>query len=283
MLQSTISCRSRITFGIGVGKMRNVTAVVSAIRFQQRLKQLNLLNGDLSESAIENLAQQFYREGYYGDVHVRPDKFFWQDVQNTLSRDGVSLAGLNQYADSYLREIPNELRFNRYEGCVAGVNLQLEYFNSFSRGIPASRIEPFFTLANAYLQYSHQLNLNSQLSFGINLAGGPNIAGDSQIRQRYLAVASIGYNYELTDRIVVLTSDVFNSELQNMGPKSKNLSNALGVTVNYFVEDNISLSTSYSFLYLYGNYSLYEPTSVNIINAINLGVTYYIDRGFIYE
>ena len=68
-----------------------------------------------------------------------------------------------------------------------------------------------------------------------------------------------------------------------MGPKSKNLSNALGVTVNYFVEDNISLSTSYSFLYLYGNYSLYEPTSVNIINAINLGVTYYIDRGFIYE
>ncbi|MDP4176051.1 MAG: hypothetical protein Q8933_18880, partial [Bacteroidota bacterium] len=34
-------------FGIGWGKYRNVTPVVTALRFQQRLKQLNLLNNDL--------------------------------------------------------------------------------------------------------------------------------------------------------------------------------------------------------------------------------------------
>jgi hypothetical protein len=90
--------------GMGIGKRRNVTPVVSAIRFQERLKQVNLLNGDLSEKTIEDLAQQFYQQSYYSTVHERPDKYFWQDIDKTLSNDGVTLKDLNMYADAYLRE-----------------------------------------------------------------------------------------------------------------------------------------------------------------------------------
>ena len=104
--------------------MRNVTPVASAIRFQERLKQVNMLNSDLSDNTIEDLAQQFYKQPYYSIVHERPDKYFWQDVEKTLPNDGVSLKDLNMYADAYLRESVNEVRFFRNEGFMAGVNLR---------------------------------------------------------------------------------------------------------------------------------------------------------------
>ena len=271
--------------GVGVGKMRNVTAVVSAIRFQQRLKQLNLLNGDLSEGTIEDLAQQFYREGFYGEVHVRPDKFFWQDVQNALARDGVSLAGLNQYADSYLREVPNELRFMRTEGAVAGVQLQVEYSNQFQTMSPGfwNLAEALYTLANIYAQYSHQLDLNSQLAFGASLSGGPNIVKDSQGKQQYSASANVAYDYELTDRIVLSAYDDFNLQFINMAPKARSLSDNLGASINYFVEDHVSLSASYSWNYFDNDYYMAPVHGETVDNSVNIGVTYYINRGFIYK
>lgn len=275
-----------VSVGIGFGKMRNVTSVVSAVRFQQRLKQLNLLNGDLSEKTIEDLAQEFYREGYYGGVHVRPEKFFWQDVQSTLEKDGVSLAGLNQYADSYIREIPSELRFIRNEGIVAGLDLQLQYNNSFHtiQFGPYFMTEGLYTMANVYVQYSHQLNLDSQLSFSASLSGGPNLVKDSPVTQQYVTGAEIGYDYGLTDRIVASVSNSLNVIFQNMGLQSKNLVNNLDASLNYFVEDNVSLSASYSLDYDDVKNPQVSPIHTTAIdNYIIIGVTYYINRGFLYK
>ncbi len=268
-----------ISFGIGWGKMRNVTPVVSAIRFQQRLKQLNLLNKDLSESTIEDLAQQFYREGYFSDVHVRPDKFFWQDVQKTLSRDGVSLAGLNQYADSYIREVPNELRFMRNEGIVGGIDIIMSYTNSYGRNAyPYGTEEQFLAQGNAYLQYSHQLDLNSQFNFNISLSGGPNLSRNPQLRQAYAVNADAGYDYELTDRLVFSLDEALKLAFNNSTNSNRNLQNAVNAAATYFVEDNISLTASYSW-----NYSDYEAYSYwgNITNVshVVVALTYYVDRG----
>jgi hypothetical protein len=243
------------------------------------------LKGDLSESTIENLAQQFYREGYYGDVHVRPDKYFWQDVQNALARDGVSLAGLNQYADSYLREVPNELRFMRREGAVAGVQLQVAYGNQFQTISPGvwNMAETLYTMGNVYVQYSHQLNLNSQLAFGVSLSGGPNIVKDSQMKQQYAGSANVAYDYELTDRIVLAAYDDFGLLFINMADKARSLSDNLGASINYFVEDHISLSASYSWDYFDNENYMAPVHGETIDNSLNVGVTYYINRGFIYE
>jgi hypothetical protein len=271
--------------GVGVGKMRNVTAVISAIRFQQRLKQLNLLNGDLSEGSIEDLAQQFYREGYYGEAYVRPDKLFWQKIQNALAGDGVSLAGLNQYADSYLREVPNELRFMRTEGVVGGAQLQMQYSNQFQTTSPGVRnlAEAFYTLGNIYAQYSHQLNLNSQKAFGASLSGGPNIVRDSQMKQQYAAEANVAYDYELTDRIVLSAYEVFSLEYINMAVQARSLSDNIGTSVNYFIEDKVSLSASYSWNY-FDNKNYVAPVHGETIdNSVKIGVTYYINRGLIYN
>ncbi|MCL4540092.1 MAG: hypothetical protein M1378_10945 [Bacteroidetes bacterium] len=271
-----------LSLGIGWGKMRNVTPVVSAIRFQQRLKQLNLLNGDLSETTIEDLAQQFYRQGYFSNVHVRPDKFFWQDVQNTLSRDGVSLDGLNQYADSYIREVPNELRFMRDEGIVGGINFQLGYGNSYGSAdvSPEGMVEQLLALGNAYLDFSHQLNLNSQVNFSISLSAGPNLTKNPQFRQQYETSVGVGYDYELTDRMVTSVSESFDLTFQNAGVQKKYLSNNSNLAVNYFVEDNVSFTASYSWSY-YDNKNQNYSGFHGVINEsyVRFGLTYYIDRG----
>lgn len=117
---------------------------------------------------MRDLAQKFSQNSYYPEVYNRPDKFFWQDIEKTLANDGVTLTGLNQYADSYLREVLNEVRFIRNEGLELSLSLKLDYYNNYASfsGIT----EKFYTLLNGSLIYSHQLNLNSQLSFNMSLS-----------------------------------------------------------------------------------------------------------------
>ena len=274
-----------VTIGIGWGKMRNVTPVVSAIRFQERLKQLNLLKNDLSETAIEDLAQQFYREGYFSNVHVRPDKYFWQDVQNTLSRDGVSLDGLNQYADSYIREVPGELRFMRNEGLVGGVNFQMSYVNDYtSDPISVNRIaEELLAQGSAYVEYSHQLNLDSQVDFNLSLTGGPDLTKNAWVRQSYQVNASADYDYELTDRLVTSINESFGLTFQDRNEQQRYITNNASLLINYFVEDNVYLIASYSWYYSnqrIPNFAGFDHvTNISNTGYVSLGVSYYIDRG----
>ncbi len=268
------------TIGIGWGKIRNVTPVVSAIRFQERLKQLNLINDDLNENTIEALAEQFSKSSYYLQVYDRSAKYFWQDIEKTLANSGVSLSGLNQYGSNYIREVPNEIRFSRNEGIITGLNLQLLYDNSF-HSYNSSLNEQFFTLANAYLNYSHQLNLNSQLSFDISLSGGPNLIKNSLVKQEYMFNSLVSYYFELTDRIVASIVNNFALTFQNATIQRKTLSNNLKIGMDYFLEDKLALNASYQLAYRDKKLEFQKNTAAN--NYITLGLTYYIDRGFIYN
>jgi hypothetical protein len=277
-----------LSIGFGWGKMRDVTSVVSAIRFQERLKQLNLLNSDLSEKAIEDLAQQFYRQGYFSQVHVRPDKFFWQGVDNTLSADGVSLGGLNEYAASYLRETPGEVRFSRNEGLVGGVNMALNYTNDYysaqSNPPSGSITEELLVLANAYVNFSHQLDLNSQFRFNLLAQGGPNLTKHPGIRQQYEITGGVGYDYELTDRVVASANNKFDLLFQNSARQGKQLSNVSSLSVSYFIEDDLSFGAHYTLDY--EEYKGWENSlghSRETDNYVSLGFTYYLDRGMLYS
>ena len=272
------------SIGMGIGKQRNVTPVVSAIRFQERLKQLNMLNGDLSEKAIEDLAQQFYKQTYYSSIHERPDKYFWQDIEKTLTQDGVALKDLNMYADAYLRESVNEVRFLRSEALMAGLNLRAQYQNQYtaSTGSGFHISEQFLTLGEAYFIYSHQLNLNSQLNIGMTINGGPNITKHPIERQQYLIAGNAGYHYELTDRLVASLNNAFNLQFMNYDKEEKFLSNILGFTLRYFIEDNLSLNANYQWSYRVNKY-LYNDNYTYNTHTINLGFTFYFEKGFLIE
>lgn len=271
-----------ISFGIGMGKMRNVTSVVSAIRFQERLKQVNLLNTNLSDKTIEDLAQQFSRQSYYGQVHVRPDKYFWQGIENILAGDGVSMNGLNMYADAYLRETTNEIRFLRQEGFMTGINLQFNYHKYYSAPDNFYLFpEQFFTMGNVYLTYSHQLNLNSQVNFDVSVSGGPNVLEKPAIWQEYLLTANAGYNYELTDRLVASLKDGFSWNYQKGDNFYRYLENDMNLSFNYFIEDDISLNATYQWSYLDARTIFMSNIDNHSTNSVSVGLTYYIDRGML--
>jgi hypothetical protein len=284
-----------ISFGFGWGKIRDVTPVVSAIRLQERLKQLNLLNNDLSENTIEDLSEQFSKSIYYSQVHNRADKFFWQDVEKTLSNNGVSLAGINQFGSNYLREVLNEVRFMRNEGITTGLNITMDYRNAYASSTN-SCTEGLNTLGNIYFNLSHQLDLNSQIKFSLSLSGGPNVIKYSLNKQEYLIQSTIGYDYEITDRIVTSVSNSINYTINNyVNQQDKVLDDSFIFNVNYFIEDNYSLKISYQWEYSdsrrnanYINdinaypYS-WSSKAANIGNFLTVGFTYYINRGFLYK
>jgi len=287
-----------VSFGFGWGKIRDVTPVVSAIRFQERLKQLNMLSTDLSDKTIEDLSEQFSKSIYYSQVHDRADKFFWQDVEKSLANNGVSLTGINQYGSNYLREVLNEVRFMRSEGITSGINITMDYNSYFqsNSGFPVS--EQFNILGNAYLNLSHQLNLNSQFKFNLSLSGGPNVIKKANNIQEYLIQSAIEYDYEITDRIVTTFSNAINYTIynySNASDQNKYFNNEFNISANYFIEDNLSLKISYQWYYNYSkgnsniidydnNYSFsFSNKSSGIQNNIVVGFTYYINRGFLYN
>jgi hypothetical protein len=269
------------SLGAGIGKLRNVTPVVTAVRFQERLKQVNLLDKDLSNKTIEDLAGQFYKQSYYNSVYNRPDKYFWQDMDKILANDEVSLKDMNMYSDAYLRESVNEVRFLRNEGFVAGLNLQLNYQNQYTASNQGYYLsEQLFAMGQAYINFSHQMNLNSQLNFNLSLSGGPDVIAHPSERQQYSMAAGLGYDYELTDRLVASVNNTFYLLFGNYVVQQKLLSNYFNINMKYFVEDNLSLNIDYNWTYS-DSKGPYYSSDRNIINthSINIGFSYYIETG----
>jgi len=270
-----------VSAGIGWGRMRNVNAVVSAIRFQERLKQVNALSKDLDEKTIEDLAQKFSRAGYYADVYDRSGKYLWQDIEKTLANDGVSLSGLNQYADSYIRETLSEITIIRNEGFETSANIKLNYNNIYESTWPIN--EQFYTLLNGSMAYSHQLNLNSQISANLSLSGGPNVLANPVIRQSYFFIAGLGYDYEITDRVFATVHNNLSITFQNSEVPGRILNNDLIFVLHIFVEDNLSLAASYTWDYTDTRYTSYAWENEGNNHYVSIGFTYYIDRALIFN
>jgi|ERR1035437_4322800 hypothetical protein len=117
------------------------------------------------------------------------------------------------------------------------------------------------------------MNLNSQINLGLSLSGRPNILKNPDARQQYSLVADIGYNYELTDRLVASLNNTFNLVFLNYNKQQKTLINNLGFSLNYFIEYNLSLNANYQWSYeVYKNNYYENPTNNN--HSINLGFTF---------
>lgn len=265
-------------FGVGFGKIRDVTPVVSAIRFQERLKLLNIISSDLNKNTIEKLAGRFSEYYDYNSIYNRGEKYFWKEIDDDLSKEGVSLNGLNQFGNSFIREIPNELRFARQEGMYAGIGTQVSYNANKINGQDLDEV--MVTMGKLFFNYSHQLNLFSQFAFNISIAGGPNLIKDSPVKQQYEFFAKFKYDYELTDKLVISANNSINVSFMNSDSQKKDLKNDFRFTTQYFLEDWLNLNITYQWLYM-DQKNIYTSNTNNIINNLSIGFVYYFDKGII--
>lgn len=281
-----------LSAGLGWGKIRNVTPVISSIRFQERMKQLNIITNDLDIPIIDGLAKQFARYGYYSSAHERSQKYFWSDLFSELKNSGINTDSLNVYATNYLQEVPGELRFLRYEGSYFGFEFLIRYTNSyvFSNSFSdlyyslshTSKTDQTDLALGIFYSFSHQLSLKSQLGFDISLNGGPINSNSTPVKQIVNAALNLKYDFELTDRLVASLNNQLSYTLYNMSLIRNGLNNILTTTATYFIEDNISMNLEYQFFYSDANVKDFGIISKNNVHGLVLGFNYFFDRGILF-
>lgn len=141
--------------GVGVGRIRNVTPLLQALRMSERLAATG--RAPLGTEAVEEVAAALARAGGYDAVFDRPERRFWADVLKPLVGDGAPLTPFEVF---YLRDARVEALGNRLEGWNLLVQLGVQ--QDMNEGqLPESR-----TFAAVLGSWHHNLTLEHQVSAG---------------------------------------------------------------------------------------------------------------------
>ncbi|MCF7805233.1 MAG: hypothetical protein K9N46_13295 [Candidatus Marinimicrobia bacterium] len=112
---------SKPVIGIGWGRIRNVTPLLRALRFEERYRSLGR-EGAFSMDTRHTMAQLMAQERGFNVVHDRHHKYFWDAFHGQLPD---LQSGLGPFDYFYLDDVLRENLGNRYEGC--DVMLTLDY------------------------------------------------------------------------------------------------------------------------------------------------------------
>ncbi len=90
---------TRLSVGLGYGRVTNVTPMARAIRLVRELRKRGAISGSLSKANYRAIADIVSRRNEYQSTHGSKAKFYQQhwigDVENILKSSGVAGAGLN--------------------------------------------------------------------------------------------------------------------------------------------------------------------------------------------
>jgi len=285
--------------GIGSGKIRDVTSVITALRFEERLKQVNLLGTSLTDDQISALAQHFSLFSYYNSTYDRPGKYFWNDMKKKLEEYGLNLSQSSLHSQFYVYESLNELKFRRNEGSKISGGFILkfqkvaerEYYSSDSYYFPTdkpdnstrisgSSSEAILPGLKAQAQGSKQLSLYSQVGYGIKLESHINVSEFKSPNNYHQLSGSFNYDHEITDRIVYDFSNNFDYVITNFENSSVDiLSNVLENKLTIFIEDQIGLQFDYNFIYRQTLDDVdISPDLYYRDHTFSLGLTYFFNK-----
>jgi hypothetical protein len=76
-------------FGVGYGRVRDVTGVYEAQVLERRLTAMEHLKQPLSNDTRQRLAQLFAMQSLFGEAHDRSDRYFWRQVERILDLDSA--------------------------------------------------------------------------------------------------------------------------------------------------------------------------------------------------
>ena len=83
---------------LGLGRVRDATAVYDVYALEARLQEDGILTRPLLPATRQRLVDLIYISDDYGRVHERPARFFWREVGTALNEDGgLRVEGLDAY------------------------------------------------------------------------------------------------------------------------------------------------------------------------------------------
>jgi hypothetical protein len=244
---------SSARLGMGLGRVRNVTPVVRALRVRERMRELGM--DEMGRDQVQAAAQQFARRPGYDAIYDRPDKYFWDD----LFSSAAGAEGLSAYETFYLAESLIEPRARRFEGAEASVGVDVAYDNRLDRreedGDLRSRQRQLETAIGPYARgrYVTNVSLRHQLSFVADAVYRVVTSDDGPDNVRAQR-ASFAWLWEIADRYRLNTSIDADGQVTNSSAdgsdaefRSSDLQLRAGTSLTVFVENSLALTSSISY------------------------------------
>lgn len=281
---------TELGFTLGIGKIREVTPVIHALRFRERLHALGRQQ-NISDAEVLRMAAFFTRRNDYNRVFNRADRHFWQDFYAAFPEIA---AGLTPFEHEYLSEYNRENRGRRFTGWQlrSGVSFSQQWQKRRDEdpGREIDRVRMAITderggFFNLAAQYDKNLTLNHMLEFRGSFRWGTNI-GENAFDKKYGSVTfSTLYLWEIRDRLVATTRFSWGKRIGEKVPEIaiENLKRYVRRTANlswrlaYFIEDQISLNNTFSYEQVRYYPHAFSFDRSNDFNY-RLGFTYYFWR-----
>lgn len=277
--------------GLGVGRIRNVTPVIRALRFRERA--LTLGRGeDIDAEQIHHLAQHIAKEFGYQRVYFRYPRYFMGDLFSIVEPVTGDLSAYEMY---YLTDVFQEATGVRLEGwnLRAGLlyNMQYSFSRSETDDIPADQITKFThkvvrhhigpELSASFfrnISLRQQIGIQSSVSYGFQYRLDRR---DETIRDRQMIVHIMpSWLWNVADRLLLRT-EFRNDFYVNWYDEARQIHNNrdtrrwhhLLFSAHYFIEDRLVLSGTAT--YSYQNPIISNMTSSSHALWYGVGLTYY--------
>ena len=274
--------RLALGVGAGYGRVRNVTPVIRALRFNERLNALNA--GSLNDGQIQDLASVFAQRTGYTRVFDRPNRHFWDAISNTAPN---ILGSMSMYDAYYLSETLMESTGQRYEGWDATAQIFVDHQRFSEKRETDGNTTLDSQESDAQLglnlagRFFHNLSLEQMVSVRANLGFGLYIPDNDEADNERLLLAGfeLGHLYNITDRILVQSALSTNIERIGSGDDSiRYRVFRISSSVTYFVEDNVNVFATLS--YRNDNEDFGNGDRSRSDFGINVGLRYYFISSF---
>jgi hypothetical protein len=244
----------QLNLGIGVGRLRNINPVISALRFNERLAMITG-SYELNETDIMELSRLYTRSEGFFLIYDRPKKYFYSMLPNSL-QDIVKK--LTPWEFLYLDDVTQEIIGDRYEGFEINFGPTLRYENR----IPAPTgilFEEEHFLAGIYLDqmYYHNPTVNYQMGVLLNGSYYTSINQNTEIDQLGNVLFSFRNLWNAADRLLVQCNlnfetafNLYKSDDQNdsRGWQRTDLY-SVDMILTYYLENHLSIYSNSGYSY----------------------------------
>lgn len=222
-------------FGIGIGRIRDVSPVFRALRLKERVEALNR-GMTLTEKQITALADKFALYPQYANIYDRYEKYFWKEISPIL---GSEFDALNLSENLYLTEVMKEY-IRRYQGneVLLGIDFWQDY-NIETNGDKTKELH-----LGPSLSYKCYNNINLKYQIGINskISYLKYLSDDSYENSRFRINFTNSHHFDITDRLRWNSGISLNyNYIWYDNFEGYTIGTTLTSYLNYFIENNFAL------------------------------------------
>jgi hypothetical protein len=266
---------ANVQLGFGQGRKRNVSHVIRAKRFSERIIALNKVA--LSNSEILELASLLTKKSAFQSRYDRDSKYFWQEVENTIPR---LFDDMPAYDIFYLIDAMSEVLGNREEGTEYELLFGLNHSKQNHSNYNSVELNLYGLYFN--LDHSKNLSLDQQLNFLMNISYlTEKVRSVKEKTVFFKGGLNLEHLYVLADNLLNTTGA--NVNYTSISFEDKGLEGGNQIDFNLYTNLTLFLEDKYSLNLNLEYKSMSTEFSKKLTNSGfngSLYLTYYFDRSF---